>query len=336
MVKTKNREHSLVAYNCRIKYKERNNSFREMFKEEIARKEDPKYTFPELMSDFCSYFLNEKKALKSSKSDRVININEECKINSLNENISEYYLSLDAGKGDIEFAVVNNDDTNKKNKFGKNESALYPHNVFFYFNNKTNDIIAIFHHYGNSACKTAFFNCVNKFLEDRGLYFVMDVVICNEVTDEYADNAEPMKVNLVRKYNEIPEDKADHKKTKTKEFVDCEISLNLTSPRLLNVKKMYHDAVINKSMRKEATEQVLSSFNLDNFDYDEAKLVVNIGGIKKTIGLSTFSDLIGEHYITKELTYDIDGNMVFDSLVEASRNYFLKVEKFNIKGEKDD
>ena len=327
-MKTKNViQHALVAYRCRIKYRERNNPQRETYKEEIANKEEPNYSFDNLIKEFCSYFSETNKAIKSDTSQRVVAIYDNYDKIEKENNVLQYYLRVNSGKADRPFNVIDINDIRKKSTFESTKSATYPHDVFFYYDKETKEIIAVFHHFGNASCKTAFFNAINNFLFEKGFYFVMEVILCNELDESFFEAADARKVILTREYEIIPEDIADAKKNKTKKFVDYEVSLNLTSPTFFGLKKKIEDHIIKKALKKDITDTIKTCIALPDEEYEGAKLLMNVGGFKRVINFDGLCNLIGEHYITKNLDYDDFDNPIFESLEAQAYSYYLTVKE---------
>lgn len=302
--------HSLTAYQCRVckKY-----SIENLLS--VASAGEEYVDLRELLDEFFDYI----KICKIDKNTkRAIMLSVDAVTETINDSVTRVYIEPNAGKALENFSVVNHN-TNKLNRYrGEDNSAVYNHNVYFYLNENRN--IFIFHRYGQSGCKTAFLNTFNKFLSSKGLIAHLDVLMSDKMFDAYTHH-EPEKISLITTYSDVSSDKADNIDNKVKKKVEQETIITLNSPKAQNLKE-WLKGVTQKTPTIEELKEVLVK---DNFSdaFEDAKLTVKFGRVRRRISFSEFSGMMAEYDITEKITLLADGSVRSESLTKVADEYAL-------------
>ena len=309
--------HSLTAYRCRIcaKYHSENLLFRMEEKEESV----------DLSALLNEYFAYIRKSKIDGYTSRTILLEKEKEESSISEEIKRIVVHPLAGKANEDFTVVQHA-TNAVTMFdGHDNSAIYNHTFFCYLKGKKN--IFIFHRYGQSGCKTAFLNTFNEFLSSKGLVCHLDILMSNGMF-EGRTSYHPEKLSLITTYEDISSDLADNTGKKKNKKIEQETIITLNAPKAANVVE-YINNIIRK---KPSIEELKSILIKDDFPdrFDDAKLTLKFGKVRRKISLSEFSGLIAEYDITNELEYYENGPLKMESLYALADEYalsFLKDEE---------
>ncbi len=297
---------SITAYRCKICEKYSNEDLLLMTSKKHINLE-------KLLFDFFEYI---KKCKIDSYTRRAIMLSKKASKISLNNQVTRIHIQPDAGKSFENFSVVNHS-TNSINKYkGEENSAVYSHNVLFYIAENAN--VFLFHRYGQSGCKTAFLNTFNEFLSTQGLMAHLDVLLSNEMF-EGQEKYIPEKISLITTYSEEYTDKSDNSKEKEKKKIEQETIISLNAPRANNIREWFAN-----TFKKEPTIDELKQILIeDSFpgDFDDAKVTVKFGKVRRKISLSDFSGLIAEYDITDKLEIGADGIVKDESLYQIADEY---------------
>lgn len=309
--------HSLTAYSCRIcaKYHSDNLLFKT---EEIETSVD----LSELLDEYFAYI---QKSKIDGYTSRTILLEKGKEESSVDEEIKRIVAHPLAGKANEDFTVVQHA-TNAVTRFdGHENSAIYKHTFFCYL--KGDENVFIFHRYGQSGCKTAFLNTFNYFLSSKGLVCHLDILMSNGMF-EGRTSYHPEKLSLITTYEDVSSDLADNTGKKKNKKIEQETIITLNAPKAANVVE-YINNIIRK---KPSIEELKSILIKDDFTdrFDDAKLTLKFGRVRRKISLSEFSGLIAEYDITSELEYFENGPYKLESLYALADEYalsFLKDEE---------
>lgn len=230
--------------------------------------------------------------------------------------IQRILIQPNAGKALENFSVVNYRTNALKNYEGAEHSALYTHNILFYLNETHN--VFVFHHYGQSGCKTAFQNIFNEFLAPMKLIAHLDVLMSSEMFEK-SNRYIPEKISLITTYSDLSTDKADNIRSKPRKKVEQEIIISLNAPRAKNIKSWFKNIIISKLSIEELKNVLIK----DGFpgDFEDAKLTLKFGKVTRRISLSEFAGVIAEYDITEKLKLFADGGVIKESLYELADEY---------------
>lgn len=301
---------SITAYRCRICKKYGNE---DLLKKTEENKEP--ISLESVLNEFFEYIASYK---IDDTTSRTILLSHDANSRIIKGTLKRIHIEPDAGKALENFSVVNHK-TNEICRYnGDDNSAVYPHNVLFYIDGEQN--VFVFHHYGQSGCKTAFLNTFNEFLSQRGLIAHLDVLMSSDMfkrSDEY----ELEKLSLITTYSDLSTDKADNISSKSKKRIEQETIISLSAPRARNVKTAICN-VVNKAPTAEVLKEVLIK---DNFpgDFEDARITIRFGKVRRNVSLSEFSGLIAEYDITDKLEILADGSVNYTSLYEIADEYVM-------------
>lgn len=278
--------HSITAYSCTIceKYKK---------VDLLTSEEENHVDIVALLNDYAKYI---NKCIVDKGTSRAIKLNEDITCTDINSTTKRIIIKPDAGKALQNFSVINTK-TNKVSKFnGNDNSAIYPHYVFCYTNNAK--VIFIFHHFGQSGCKTVFENTFNKFLATKDLISHFDIILSSEMFDDEKTYV-PQKLRLLTTYTEKKSsDKADNDGEPLKK-IEQEVIISLEAPNAHGIKDLINKYKTKKPNIDELKRVLVDSNYTSNFE--EAKLTVKFGNAIRLISLSEFSGLIGDYDITDKV-----------------------------------
>lgn len=298
---------SLTAYTCRIckKYKSDNLL--------VQNDSDDFVNLEDLLKEFFAYISECKIDLYTSK---ALFLENEPKCVNLETQMTRIHIQPSAGKALENFSVVNYS-TNEHQKYnGDKYSAMYIHNILFYI--KGNQNVFVFHHYGQSGCKTAFLNTFNRFLSEKGLIAHLDVLISKSMFDD-AKKYVPEKLNLITTYEEMSSDKAENIREKKNKKVEQEVIISLNAPRALGLLNWFVVG-IRKSPTIEELKQVLIQENYPA-DFERAKLTLKFGNVQRKIDLTEFTGMLAEYDVTDKLELHVDGSVCEESLYTVVGEY---------------
>lgn len=302
---------SLTAYTCRICVKYHN--------ENLLEKSDTNKNpilLRELLKEFFEYI---KTCRIDRHTGRAIMISETVREITIDNCITRLHIQPDAGKALENFSVINHSTNEAKGYSGEDHSAIYAHHILFYIGNEKN--VFLFHHYGQSGCKTVFLNTFNNFLSTKGLIAHLDVLMSNNMMVE-GKKYEPDKMSLLTTYSDLSSDKAENIKKKNNKKVEKETIITLSAPRAKNVKEWLK----NFSAKSPTIDELKKILIKDNYpvDFDDAKLTIKFGKVTRSISLSEFTGLMAEYDVTEKLRLYADGSVNIDSLYEVSDEYALQ------------
>lgn len=299
---------SITAYRCRICEKYRDENL--LVKSE--KNKDP----IDLQSLLYSFFEYIKICQIDKYTNRALLLSHPAECAEIGNAIQRILIQPNAGKALENFSVVNYRTNALKNYEGAEHSALYTHNILFYLN-ETNNVF-VFHHYGQSGCKTAFQNIFNEFLAPMKLIAHLDVLMSSEMFEK-SNRYIPEKVSLITTYSDLSTDKADNIRSKPRKKVEQEIIISLNAPRAKNIKSWFKNIIISKLSIEELKNVLIK----DGFpgDFEDAKLTLKFGKVTRRISLSEFAGVIAEYDITEKLKLFADGGVIKESLYELANEY---------------
>lgn len=305
---------SITAYRCRICKKYYNEDLL------IKSKENKEpLILEEILRSFFGYI---KKCQIDKYTSRALLLTHTEERAELKDSIVRIHIQPDAGKALENFSVVNHHTNEVKGYRGEEHSAVYTHNVLIYLKEDCN--VLVFHHYGQSGCKTAFLNTLNDFLAPRGLMAHLDVLMSNEMFTS-SSQYEPEKISLITTYSNISTDKAENMENNTRKKVEQETIISLNAPRAKNIKSW----IKNITTKEPSVEELKNVLIRDNFpgDFEDAKLTLKFGKVRRRIGLSDFTGMIAEYDITDKLELYADGSVIKESLYRIADEYALQFFK---------
>lgn len=301
---------SLTAYQCRISPKYRTENL-------LISSEESKATI-NLFGLLKKYFEYIKTSKVDAYTNRTILLEGKAEEVVVNDSVQRLVIHPKAGKANENFTVVEHT-TNKITVFsGENNSAIYGHNVFCYQKGEEN--VLIFHRHGQSGCKTAFQNTFNGFLAQQGLVCHLEVMVSNGMF-EGRERYVPEKLSLLTTYSDISSDAADNIGKKKRKKVEQEVIISLNAPRAGNVVAFLRGI----TKKQPSIDELKSVLVKDEYPYqfDDAKLTLKFGQVRRKISLSEFSGLIAEYDITDDLEYYADGTIQKDKLYALADQYAL-------------
>ena len=302
--------HSFTAYQCRICPKYRTDNL--LIKSE--ENDDP-VDLAELLDQYFAY-------IKKSKSDeytsRTILLEQSKEETEIADGVRRIVVHPKAGKANEDFTVVAHD-TNAITRFdGSKNSAIYSHSVFCYLKGEEN--VLIFHRYGQSGCKTAFQNTFNDFLSSQGLVCHLDVLVSDGMFEGH-EKFHPEKLSLITTYEDVSSDPADNIGKKKRKKVEQEVIIALNAPKASNIVEYLRNITQKQPTISELKSVLIKDSFTDKFD--DAKLTLKFGQVRRKISLSEFSGLIAEYDITNELEYNVDGSVKKESLYALADKYAM-------------
>ena len=302
--------HSFVAYRCRIcsKYHTENLLVKSDENEEPQE-------LPDLLNQYFEYI---KKSRIDGYTSRTILLEKGKEDSDITEDVRRIVVHPKAGKANEDFTVVTHD-TNTITRFdGSKNSAIYSHSVFCYLKGEEN--VFVFHRYGQSGCKTAFLNTFNTFLASQGLVCHLDVLVSDGMFEGH-EKFHPEKLSLITTYEDVSSDPADNMRKKKRKKIEQEVIIALNAPRAVNVVEYFRNIVRKKPTITELKSVLIKDSYTDQFD--DAKLTLKFGQVRRKISLSEFAGLIAEYDITNELEYAADGSVKKESLYALADQYAL-------------
>ena len=302
--------HSFVAYQCKICAKYHNDNL--LIKSD--KNKNP-IVLEKLLDEYFS-FIRECKI--DQYTSRTILLENEKEEEIIYEDINRIVIHPKAGKAKENFTVVEHE-TNKITKFdGDKNSAIYSHSVFCYVKGEQN--VFIFHRYGQSGCKTAILNTFNEFLANKGLICHFDVLVSNGMF-EGNEKYYPEKLSLITTYEDISSDITDNIGKKKSKKVEQEVIIALNAPKAEKVGDYLRNII-----KKKPTIDELKSILIENSypdQFDDAKLTLKFGKVRRKINLSEFTGLIAEYDITNDIDYHADGSIIKESLYNLADQYAM-------------
>lgn len=305
---------SITAYRCRIckKY-----HIDDLLLKEIDDKD--RVDLERLLYEFFDYI---KQCRIDEYTHRAIVLSTKAEKNTLENGITRLYIQPKAGRSFENFAVIDHDTNGIRTFKGENNSAVYNHNVLIYLGEEKNTFV--FHRYGQSGCKTIFSNIFNEFLATKGLVAHFDILLSDEMF-ENMDKYMPEKISLITTYTDEYSDKADNTKDGARKKIEQETIISLNAPRAKGVKDWFANLVKKEPSLNELKEVLIK----DDFpsEFEDAKLTVKFGKVRRKISLSEFSGLIAEYDITDKLVINADGTVSKSSIYKISDDYALSFMK---------
>lgn len=309
--------HSFTAYRCRIcsKYHTENLLIQTEEDEETV-------DLSELLNEYFSYI---RKSKIDEYTSRTILLEKTQEESSVSQNIKRIVAHPLAGKANEDFTVVEHTTNAIRTFDGRENSAIYGHTIFCYLMEDEN--VFIFHRYGQSGCKTAFQNTFNEFLSSKGLICHLDILMSQGMFQGH-EKYHPEKLSLITTYEDVSSDLADNVGKKKQKKVEQETIITLNAPKAANIVEFLR----NITKKQPSIEELKSVLIKDSFrgEFDDAKLTLKFGKVRRKISLSEFSGLIAEYDITDELEYFENGPFKMESLYALADEYafsFLKDEE---------
>ncbi len=184
----------------------------------------------------------------------------------------------------------------KEYDFDANTAALYDHHVFIYESDKGN--IAIFHRLSGSGCKSVFLETANRTLKEKGLKLEMELVVPLSTSQL---NATPTKITLQYTRAILSSDIADNAKSKKKKTeVVRELGLNLEVADNNAIFRIFRQMQLGKIDQTVAFARIKDQCS-DSAEYNDAEIIVRVGGRKKTMPWSELEGAFGSYDITNAL-----------------------------------
>lgn len=302
--------HSFTAYQCRICPKYRTDNLLTKSEEN----EDP-IDLAELLDQYFAYI---KRSKIDEYTSRTILLEQSKEETDITDSVKRIVVHPKAGKANEDFTVVAHD-TNAITRFdGSKNSAIYSHSVFCYLKGEEN--VFIFHRYGQSGCKTAFQNTFNTFLSSKGLVCHLDVLVSDGMFEGH-EKYHPEKLSLITTYEDISSDPADNIRKKKRKKIEQEVIIALNAPKAVNIVEYLRNITKKQPTITELKSVLIKDSFTDQFD--DAKLTLKFGQVRRKISLSEFSGLIAEYDITSELEYAVDGSVKKESLYALADRYAL-------------
>lgn len=131
----------------------------------------------------------------------------------------------------------------------------------------------------------------------------------------------PEKLSLLTTYSDISSDAADNIGKKKRKKVEQEVIISLNAPRAGNVVAFLRGITKKQPSIDELKSVLVKDEYPDQFD--DAKLTLKFGQVRRKISLSEFSGLIAEYDITDDLEYYADGTIQKDKLYALADQYAL-------------
>lgn len=287
------RTDTLTAYVCKFSYLKRNNPLIHEQREAIQEDKNPQYTFLDFVTDYIEFA---SKLAIGENADRAILLSDDnVAVEKINENIRRIHLVPSAGKHGRPVKVMKKS-TLKEYNFGADSAALYDHHIFVYESDKSN--IAIFHRLNGSGCKSVFLETANNVLRKKGLKLEMNVLV---PSSNSLSEATPTKITLLYTRPILSTDIADNaKNTKKKKEVVRELGLNLEVADNNAMFKIFRNMQLGKIDQSVAFAQIKAECP-DSEEYNDAEIILRIGGIKKTLRWNELESSLGSFDITNAL-----------------------------------
>ena len=306
----KNITQSITAYRCRI--------CKKYGSEDLLYYSEDNPNPIDLESLLLEFFKYIKQCKIDTYTRRAIMVPKSADKEILTGNVTRLHIQPDAGRSFENFSVINHKTNNVSAFSGEDNSAVYNHNVLFYIGKDTNTFV--FHRYGQSGCKTAFHNIFNDFLSAQGLIAHFDILLSDEMFDDRKKYV-PEKISLITTYSDEYSDKADNTKEKPRKKIEQETIISLNAPRAQGIK----DWFINMTRKEPSIDELKEVLIKDDFpsSFEDAKLTLKFGKVRRRISLSEFTGLIAEYDITEQLELQADGSVSISSIRDISDKYAL-------------
>lgn len=301
---------SITAYRCRI--------CKKYGTEDLLKYSDENKNPISLEKLLIEFFGHIKQCKIDAYTRRAIMLSKTADKEILESGITRLHIQPDAGRSFENFSVVNHKTNGVSSFKGDDNSAVYNHNVLFYIGKDNNTFV--FHRYGQSGCKTAFLNIFNSYLSGKGLTAHFDILLSDEMFDD-RNKYIPEKISLITTYSDEFSDKSDNAKEKPRKKIEQETIISLNAPRAQNIRAWFGNITKKEPSIDELKEVLIK----DAFpsEFEDAKLTLKFGKVRRRISLSEFSGLIAEYDITDKLELYADGSVKETSIREISDKYAL-------------
>lgn len=246
---------------------------------------------------FGQYVLKSKPGKYSNK---VLLLNGKIKSEKVGK-LTKLSIPCLAGRAGEDFVLLNNKTQERKPYDGNDNSAVYGYNTFCYYNDESGENLFIFVRHGLSGCKTVFEEVMNSMLaiEKRRVHFIVQL---SSKSFEDSNKYYPKKLNLITYTEETPSsDIAENLNKSRRKETAREVVLNLESVKYRNIKEWFKSN-FGKKIAIDELKKVAISSGLDDA-FDNAKVIMKINGVSRTINVSEFEGLIAEYDITDLLEY---------------------------------
>lgn len=181
----------------------------------------------------------------------------------------------------------------------------------FYVPEQSSECICIFQRFGNFGFKSIIENDLRNYFKDNCPDYKLTInpLLPSDYINNFINNGRILKLRLLS--NSIPEDIADaigkNKKAKSELVIKAAPKEGLCINNIIS--KIIH--------RKSSITQ---AFEVTDFEYDNAKIEVQIGKTKKTLDLGELENITGYLDITDDV-HIIKGHPTFNSIELLSKEY---------------
>lgn len=284
---------TLTAYACKFCYMERNNPLIHEQRKAIKEGKAPQYTFSDFFADYTK--IASKLAIGENSDRAILLSSKNILTETIGQNVQRIHFIPSAGKHGRPVKVMKKT-TLKEYDFGSDSAALYDHHVFIYEGDKV--CIAIFHRLNGSGCKSVFLETANKVLREKGIKLDMELLVPNS---DSLLKATPTKITLQYTRPISSTDIADHAKgSKKKKEIIRELGLNLEVTDNNSVFKIFRNMQLGKIDQSVAFAQIKAECP-DSEEYNDAEIMVRIGGRKKSVPWNELEGSLGSFDITNAL-----------------------------------
>ena len=310
MEKKRKISQSLTAYHCRICQK--------YHSEDLLDSGGGSEQTVNLFDLLKDYFAFIKTSKIDERTNRTILLDSQAEESAIDDSVSRLIIRPKAGKANEPFTVVEHGSSQATHYDGKTCSAVYNHHVLCY--QKDDKYIILFHRHGQSGCKTAFQNTFNEFLQSVDLVCHLDVLVSKGMF-EGKEKFTPEKLSLLTTYCDLSSDAADNIGKAKQKKIEQEVIISLTAPRAENIVDYLH-TLFQKEPSLDELREILIQDQYPG-EFDDAKLTLKFGQVRRKVSLSNFTGLIAEYDITNELEYFADGTIDEESLFALADQYAL-------------
>jgi len=173
------------------------------------------------------------------------------------------------------------------------------------------ECICVFQRFASYGFKTIFEDAlVDYFKENYSNYrLTLNALLPSDYINNFLNKGRIVKLRLLK--NTLPEDIADAYGNNNNETYEVVIKAGKRGSLRIMDK-------IRRIFNREST--VTQAFEVQGFEYDNAKIEVRVGNATKTLDLGELENLTGYFDITEEVETD-DGHPIYDSIQEVSKEY---------------
>ncbi len=242
---------------------------------------------------FGGFFSNLKESVSDEHSSRLIALYKKPLSRVVKIDWIRISVNPEAGKDGMGFTAYEKS-TKTRINYDDNYSAIYEYNVYLYYHDDR--IFAVFHRFGNSGCKTVFFNAFNKYIKENNLISEFDILFSDDSFDENSANLESLTLIT----NEMKADAASNLLVKTG-VVEEERTINLKTEKYRSTLSKVKDIIKGVTGQSDLVREL--GIRLKE-DFHQAKVGVRIGSRLLSISLDEFSGMLAQYDITEKLEYN--------------------------------